>query len=286
VFEVVDYCGHEKKDTQTITVRDTQAPQISEVDPKFVTTECDSTYVPPELTATDNCDEVTVSEESHSVPILGTCSDHHIIYWKWSATDRCGNTASTTLTVEVLDTVPPTIFCGDDECPASETFHVECDDVILDTPSIITATDNCAEDPKVEMVETKTSGTCDYSYTLIRTWTAEDDCGLSDTHVQTIHVQDTYSPEFDESTLPDEIIYLSFPAEDDCPEVDIDGSDNCYGTPTVSCTSVKYPGVCTQAYEKVCSCEIVDECGNVGQPYQQTIIVETDDNPVIDITGM
>ena len=52
--------------------------------------------------------------------------------------------------------------------------------------------------------ETTTDGDCPGNYTINRTWTATDACGNTTTHNQTVTVQDTTAPTFNEE-LPADI---------------------------------------------------------------------------------
>ena len=59
---------------------------------------------------------------------------------------------------------------------------------------MLTAADNCDDDVPVAYSEKRTDGTCPDRYTLVRTWTATDDCGNSASVSQTITVVDTTAP--------------------------------------------------------------------------------------------
>ena len=57
-----------------------------------------------------------------------------------------------------------------------------------------TAAGTCDPASIITFSETRTDGVCPDSYTLTRTWTATDSCGISASQAQTITVQDTTSP--------------------------------------------------------------------------------------------
>ena len=89
-------------------------------------------------------------------------------------------------TITVQDTNAPS-FVG--VLPTNVT--VECSNV--PTPATLTASDNCGT-ATVTLATTTVNGTCEGSYSIIRTWTASDSCNNVTTHVQTITVQDTTAP--------------------------------------------------------------------------------------------
>ena len=68
---------------------------------------------------------------------------------------------------------------------------------------MVTGKDNCTEDIIVNFNETIIPGTCPQSYTLVRTWTAEDECGNVTAHTQHITVQDMEAPVF--TSVPDNV---------------------------------------------------------------------------------
>ncbi|WP_449404086.1 DUF7507 domain-containing protein, partial [Flavobacterium macacae] len=190
-WTATDLCGLTATHVQTITVQDTTAPTFLEALPANITAECSAVPTAPTLTATDNCGTATVAYSETTAP--GTCAGNYILTRIWTATDLCGLTATHIQTVTVQDTTAPTFM---EALPANIT--VECSAV--PTAPILTATDNCGT-ATVAYSETSAPGTCAGSYTLTRTWTATDLCGLTATHVQTITVQDTTAPTFVE-TLP------------------------------------------------------------------------------------
>ncbi|MBC8884403.1 hypothetical protein H9X57_16585 [Flavobacterium piscinae] len=56
--------------------------------------------------------------------------------------------------------------------------------------AVLTATDNCGS-AEVSYKETRTDGNCPSNYTLVRVWTAEDECGNT-VHKQTITAEDEW----------------------------------------------------------------------------------------------
>ena len=95
-------------------------------------------------------------------------------------------------TYNVDDTTPPVIFC-----PPSAV--VECSASTLPNstnPGMATATDNCDVMPTVTFSDVTVAipGACAQEYTIIRTWTATDDCANSAMCTQTITVDDSTPP--------------------------------------------------------------------------------------------
>jgi len=138
----------------------------------------------------------------------------------WSVTDWCGNSTVHVQTITVVDTIAPVFN------ETVEDMTVECDDV--PEAATITASDNCDEDVTVVFNESTEEGECEGSYTLIRTWTATDDCQNVSVLVQTINVEDTTAPIFVDA--PDDATYTctdSIPALEEVLAI-----DNCSSTIT------------------------------------------------------
>ena len=171
--------------TQTITVEDTTAPELSI--PADYTAECTETLTFDDATATDNCSAVTitVSEET----LAGDCANGYVLVRTFTATDACGNSSSADQTITVVDTTGPELFL-----PPS--YEADCGDelVLLDA----LASDACGL--ALVTVEETYDYTCDNSYILTRTFTAVDACFNETIGVQTITVTDTTAPEF--TTVP------------------------------------------------------------------------------------
>uniref|UniRef100_UPI00351AE571 PKD domain-containing protein n=1 Tax=Tamlana flava TaxID=3158572 RepID=UPI00351AE571 len=167
-WTATDECGLETVHTQTITVQDTTAPTFAEALPADATVECDAVPTAETLTASDNCGTATVT--FNEVRTDGDCPSSYSLARTWTATDECGLETVHTQTITVQDTTAPTFV---EALPADAT--VECDAV--PTAGTLTATDNCGT-ATVTFNEVRTDGDCPSSYSLARTWTATDECGL------------------------------------------------------------------------------------------------------------
>ena len=179
-----DACGNQSSRTQTLTVVDTTPPVLS-ASPADATVSCDAVPAPATLTATDKCDPsptVAFAETRTN----GACPQTYTLLRTWTARDACGNQSNRSQTLTVVDTTPPVLSAS----PADAT--VSCDAV--PAPATLTATDTCDPSPTVAFAETRTSGACPQSYTLLRTWTARDACGNQSNRSQTLTVIDAIPP--------------------------------------------------------------------------------------------
>ncbi len=183
-----DNCGNTATAEQVIVVQDFTPPTFTAV-PGGVTVSCDA--VPPVGTpiATDNCSSnVSVSYEGQT-RVEGACPDTYTLLRRWTATDRCGNTATAEQVIAVRDITPPAFV----NFPADAT--VSCHAV--PPPSDPTASDNCSASVSVSYLgETRNNGNCPNNYVLSRRWQATDACGNTTISTQTLTVRDTEAPSF------------------------------------------------------------------------------------------
>jgi len=180
-WTATDNCGNETTATQVISVQDTTDPELEGV-PTDLSVECDNIPNAASPLATDNCDtdvEITFTE----VRTDGDCTDSYTLTRTWTATDNCGNETSQTQIITVEDNTNPDLS----GVPTNTT--VECNEIPV--PAQPTATDNCDTDVEITFAEVRTDGNCIDNYTLIRTWTATDNCGNETSEIQVITVQDT-----------------------------------------------------------------------------------------------
>jgi hypothetical protein len=225
---------------------------------------------PGSVTAEDNCDPDPVVEFFSDVPDGGTCP--LTITRTYRAVDDCGNENFCTQLITVDDETPP-VLVG---CPAD--VAVECDAV--PQPATVTATDNC--DPSVDVVmseevQTGTPG-CPDTYTLVRTWTATDDCGNEATCSQTIEVSDTTPPVM--SGLPD-----PGPFTVECDQIPprhtgVTATDNCDTDVLIQELENVFEGDCPGEYTLVRTWMASDNCLN-NQAFDQTFLVVDNTPPVV-----
>ena len=182
-WTATDDCGNTCN--QTIFIDDQNGPVITV--PADVTVECDESTAPASTgtaTATDDCSTVTV--DFSDGPMTGSCPYQFVR--TWTATDGCGNTSIATQTINIEDTVSPTV-----DAPAPGDMTIECSDAI---PAVIdpTFSDNC--DNVIDVAFSSVQNDLDCGYEIVRTWTATDDCDNEVVHTQIITVTDTTDPAF------------------------------------------------------------------------------------------
>ncbi|MBC8884401.1 T9SS type A sorting domain-containing protein [Flavobacterium piscinae] len=257
IWTAEDACGNTTTHKQTIVVSDTEAPTFVESLPTDVAVACDAIPAIPTITATDNCGaaEVTYKE------VTSGQGCQYEIYRIWTAEDACGNTTTHKQTIVVSDTEAPTFV---ESLPTD--VAVACDAI----PAIptITATDNCGA-AEVTYKEVTSGQGCQYE--IYRIWTAEDACGNTTTHKQTIVVSDTEAPTFVES-LPTDVAV----ACDAIPAIPtITATDNC-GAAEVTYKEVTSGQGCQYEIYRIWTAE--DACGNT-TTHKQTIVVSDTEAP-------
>ena len=267
-----DACNNTSTASQTITVRDINSPMLMNV-PMNTTLSCDAALPSATgVTAMDNCDaapRVTYAD----VKTAGYCPQSYTLARTWTATDACGNTATASQVIIVLDLTKPVLA----NVPANVT--IECT-ATIPTPPTVTATDNCDVDTngrlylRVVFGEKRTNTPC--GYTLTRTWTAIDACGNAQTGVQVITVEDRTAPSFNNTpgTVTIDCIEKLYTVA--APSV----SDACDSNPTVTLVQSVTDSTCANKKKITRLYTAKDKCGNT-QLFTQTIIVNDNIAPVI-----
>jgi hypothetical protein len=188
-----------------------------------------------DVMVTDNCTNVTVSVAD--VTIAGDCPQESTIERTYTAVDNCGNTATHTQIINIVDTTAPEFEF------VAEDATVECSDELPAAASL--AFDNCGE-VTVAVTEATIDGNCPAEYTLVRTYVATDECGNSSEPVtQTITVVDTTAPEFT-FVAADATVECS----DDLPASGAEATDNC-GSVTIGMSEAITEGECAAEYTLV-----------------------------------
>lgn len=197
-WTITDKYGNSTQGVQLITVRDYEAPVITNATNIVVDAPVGSnTVVVPSLgnpTATDNVQLMSLTNNaSGNVYSIGTTS---IL---WTAVDAAGNVNTATQLVIVRDRTAPVLSA----IPADVT--VSCGNI--PTAAAVTASDNYDKTVAVLFTEASTKGinpaqASFYNYTITRTWVARDVAGNETSASQTITVADNTAPVM---TLPTNI---------------------------------------------------------------------------------
>ncbi|MDH7912674.1 gliding motility-associated C-terminal domain-containing protein [Winogradskyella sp. SYSU M77433] len=274
-WTVSDNCGNVTTGVQTITVVDTVAPVLTV--PADVTIECTEDTSPAntgQATATDDCATPTIS---YSDVETAACGNTKTIIRTWTTTDACGNTTSSDQTITTEDTTPPTF-----SVPANVTL--ECDQDVNDlvfTGDVTDESDNCSSSNlEATFTDTIVDGACAGSFTINRAWSLSDDCGNTTSLVQTITVQDTTAPTFNESLPAD----ITVECEDLLDAENLTATDNC-GDATVTLTETINSGSCDNDYTLIRTWVAQDACGNETS-HTQTITVQDTTAPIIDASNI
>lgn len=180
VFKVTDGCGNSATHVQRIFVSDDQSPELLG-DFSDLTVGCGQVPAPLIPLASDNCGQPEVFfNETYGAP---GCVQ--LLVRTWTAVDLCGNTATQTQFIHIVDDAAPAFAIT----PADLTTNC------LMVPAFvnITATDACGW-VEQQMEEFTYETACGSEYTLVRVWSALDQCGNESVHVQTITVIDDIAP--------------------------------------------------------------------------------------------
>ncbi|MEZ4797819.1 MAG: T9SS type A sorting domain-containing protein [Flavobacteriaceae bacterium] len=201
-WTATDDCGLTHTLTQTITVLDTQAPELikgaevptGETGLNLCFNERPEGPSAEEIKALfeDNCGDVIVEKE----PVFKGTDCLWKGFINYYIMDSCGNEA---------DTITLYYNGGDNEAPvfvdAPEDIEVDCIDQIPANYAL-QWTDNCSEsDPKSKDIgvdDTSNLGEACEGGVMTRTWTVQDACGNEVSHTQTITVKPAPPVSFDE----------------------------------------------------------------------------------------
>jgi hypothetical protein len=256
-FVAVDECGNESSVQQFITLIDEVAPVFTSF-PEDIDVECNA--VPStegvQIGFEDNCTDVTLSYDGESI-IEGDCAGQYTIERTWTITDACDNATSQTQTINVIDTTAPELFVPSDAA-------YSCDEEINFAGAEYS--DNCSE-VTLEVAVDTIAGDCAQNFTIVRTFTASDDCGNSTVDTQEISVSDETAPDF---------TFVPADATVECDvELPVDmaeASDNC-GSVSVSFEDSVDESTCETVITRTFTA--IDECGNAATAEQIITVVDT-----------
>jgi gliding motility-associated-like protein len=249
-----------------VSIIDTKPPTLFSI-PANVTLNCGQT-LPSGMGvgARDNCDNnvhITINDARNYKGCLGNSA----ITRTWTATDACGNTATATQLITLIDTIAPVFV----KVPVDLT--VGCDGAL---PTLVdpTVSDLCDPAPNISLHTERIEGNCPRAYQLVRTWTATDACGNSKTARQTLSVGDTEKPVL--VGVPENITI-------NCggtPPLGtgVSANDNCDNNVRVVMNDVTVAGNCAGSYYIYRKWKATDACGNQSVA-SQTISVGDNEAP-------
>jgi len=264
-YEAIDVCGQRSEHARTVTVRDTKAPTFDNC-PVAVTESCDAPATPV-VTASDECQTVTVVHSDDQPLQSATCGDYTYTN-TWVATDLEGH--STTCTQAVYVTTDRTLGWTVDQ---NWEDTIELGQSPPRNFSNVAAVNSCGDSIDVVCVATEETPNCagDKVWTRsINTCTAtqaEYGCDpASVSYVQTVVVIDT-TPE-------------SISAGDDLQEDCASPSSPPAGCADAdpACTT------CGGTYEFVRTCSTTDACGNYAED-SATVSVTDSEAPLADMSN-
>ncbi|RFS19138.1 gliding motility-associated C-terminal domain-containing protein [Chitinophaga silvatica] len=279
-WTATDDCGNSSSTSQKVTVIDNTAPVFTFKPAADTTVDCDK--VPNKndvkFAVTDNCSPATdikvVITDGPSVPTPG-CANGYTFTRTWTATDGCGNSASTSQKVTVVDRTAPVFTFK----PAADTT-VDCDKVPKPEDVKYTVTDNCTPASDIKVVYSETpriqTGTCDNNYTFTRTWLAMDACGNKTSITQNVTVVDRTAPVFTWKPAADTTVECNaVPKPADVP---YSVSDNCSPLSKIKVVitdgNKTFDPNCANAYIFIRTWTATDECGNSSSTSQKVTVVD------------
>ncbi|MDZ4824765.1 MAG: hypothetical protein SH856_15010, partial [Flavobacteriales bacterium] len=194
-WTATDDCGNYTEQTEEIVVSDAIPPVFTFV-PMDITIPCHYPQPLELATATDECSSVNVlyNDEFFANDCAGGYIRHYV------AIDGCGNSTEAQQVITYTDDVAPAFITFPQDVAA------DCENLPDINDLLVQVEDNCNDWDLFQTIEYE-NGNCQQSYTILVTWTVEDNCGNSTSQTWTIDVTDTTAP----------VIY----------GVPLDGSINC-----------------------------------------------------------
>ena len=250
---------------ETYRVQDVTGPEISSIPENLVIACTDDSAAYGMIEAIDSCHEVADISYSTAIDtnivVTPLCPGNYAMVRAVTASDVCGNVTEASYVVTVKDLLPPVL--GD--VPMSDTLT--CD---MPAPTELPIYDDaCSEIADFTLSEDTLAGDCPQNYTLIRTFTVEDECGNASSASQHVVFIDTLAPSI--LTMPADLLLSCEEAVEDSM---ITASDACAMVMIAYNDSIT-AGDCPQSYtiERWHSAE--DQCGNAALHMQTIAVVDT-----------
>ncbi|HRY98606.1 MAG TPA: hypothetical protein P5550_06055, partial [Bacteroidales bacterium] len=201
--------------------------------------------------------------------------DASTTYGLTSVTDAngCSSTGLSGTPVVTIDLFDP-VFTF---CPADTIVNCT-EDTTTANLGFPLAQDSCTGVVSITYADVVTAGSCPKTYTFVRTFTATDVCGNTETCIQNVTVQDTTDPVFTfcpadttiDCTSDTTTAVLGFAS----------ATDNCNPVVSITYSDAVTSGSCPDAYSVIRTWVAVDSCGNSTTCIQNVTVQDTTD-PVI-----
>lgn len=261
-----DSSGNSVSCVQHISVIDTELPVFTSIAPNIdvQSGQQNNLSITGKPQAIDSCrppaiDPVFTDDLSN----FGIC--YGTILRTWTATDECGNTIAYKQTINVSDKTSPDI-----NCPSNISVSCNQKDKLNVTGSA-TAMDNCSDTISITYKDSLMNfNGC--TGTIMRSWTAKDLSGNTDTCTQHIQIKDEASPVF---TFCPPAVTISCGKQNN---LDITGEaqviDSCSGSVTLTFTDdlrqfKECKGLITRTFLAT------DACGNTSTCRQAITVLNT-----------
>ena len=262
-FRAVDECGNSTLCTSTIEVVDTMPP-VWVIDPLPITIECSDPLLGDKIQewldtqgggqAEDWCSGVGYTNDFTSFD--RNCNGKTTV--TFTATDDCGNEAKASAVITIIDATDPVILNVDPD------ITIDCIDDSFDF-SNPTVSDNCDTDIGLEVENQGTLDAC-AGGTIIRIWTATDECGNIASEQQRVTLRpDNMAPQFT-SLLPGDITVSC----DNIPDAPVIEAEDCNSATVTAASSIQ---IIECGWIITRSWTATDACGN-SVTHSQKITVE------------
>jgi hypothetical protein len=282
-WTVTDLAGNSASGVQHISLVDTAPPQL--VIPADTVVGCQAPTGPAytgSASATDACGGPVTLGYVDQPGNQSACAD--VILRTWTATDACGNSVSLTQSITVADLAGPQLFLPPNQL-------ITCDkDIDLTKLEPATATDPCSGLVSISYVEQWASRLdpdetfapgqipveCWQELFIIRTWTAVDACGNTQSGNQIIAFVDETPPYLD---APGNVTVSCEQPLDPNHTGNAFAFDFCDPFPFKVYADQVTPGPCPNQFTIARTWTAVDHCGNTSPPQVQIISVRDDIDP-------
>ena len=278
-WTAIDDCGNVSSFTQTILTTDQEAPIFAEMSSDIVVS-CTDEFDFDQAIASDNCSQIQSLDYVDVDLSDDNCSSCiYKIQRTWTAIDACGNEASISQTVTLIDQEAPSIAISGDavvQYTCGEELNIE----------MPTAEDNCG-DVAITFEDKINTSDCTNAESFTRTWIATDNIGNESRATQQYLFVDNIAPIFSEEptyiaySCSEAFEFIAPQVSDDCSDVvvsfkdesaDSDCSDNAIMTRTWTATDA-----CGNASEFTQTIESTDNEGPIFNQELSNIILKCGD---------